>query len=75
MPTTHERLETLIAKVRRLPESRQVAVIEALREITDEPYQLTDEERAILTAARDEADRGQYLFDAETDDLLNKPWA
>lgn len=75
MPTTHERLETLIAKVRRLPESRQAAVIEALREITDEPYQLTDEERAILTAARDEADRGQHLFDAETDDLLNKPWA
>ena len=75
MPTTLEKLESLIAKVRALPEWRQAAAVEALSEIASEPYELSDDELAILRPALAEARRGENLTDAETDELLNKPWA
>ncbi len=74
MPTTQQTLETLIAKVRTLPEERQQAVVAALREIADVPYVLSDEELATLTPALEEARRGVGLTDAADDDLLNQPW-
>lgn len=76
MPTTEEKLETLIAKLRSLPEERKELAVEALAEITDEEvYVLSDEERAVLEPRLAEAKRGENLVDADKVDLLNKPWA
>jgi hypothetical protein len=74
MMTTQEKLEALFAKVRALPEPRQLAAVEALAEIAQEPYVLSDEERAILEPALAEAKRGENLIDdEELDDFLDKP--
>jgi hypothetical protein len=74
MMTTQEKLEALFAKVRALPEPRQLAAVEALADIAQEPYVLSDEERAILEPALAEAKRGENLIDDESlDDFLNKP--
>ncbi len=76
MPTTEEKLETLIAKIRTLPEERKELAVEALAEITNEEvYVLSDEERAVLEPRLAEARRGENLIDADKVDLLNKPWA
>ena len=75
MPTTEEKLEVLFAKVRALPKERQQLAIMALSEIAeDDVYVLSDEEGAILEPALRDAERGENLSDAETDDLLTKPW-
>jgi hypothetical protein len=69
-------LETLIAKLRALPEERQVLAVEALAEITEtDVYVLSDEERAVLEPVLTEALRGDNLIDADEADVLNKPWA
>ena len=73
--TTEEKLEALFDKVRALPKERQEYVAMALEEITGEDvYVLSDEERAILEPALRDAERGENLSDAETDELLTKPW-
>lgn len=73
--TTQEKLEALFAKVRALPEPRQQAAVEALAEIAEEePYVLSEEERAIVLPAFEEALRGENLVDLE-DLKLRKPWA
>ena len=75
MATTEERLEALFQKVRALPPERQEQAIAALSDIAeDEVYILSEEERAILEPALKEAERGENLTDAETDELLTKPW-
>jgi len=73
--TTQEKLEALFAKVRALPEPRQLALIEFLvEEIAEAPYELSGEERAILEPALAEAKRGENLIDDENlDDFLDKP--
>jgi hypothetical protein len=73
--TIQEKLEALFDKVRALPEPRQLAAVEALAEIAQEPYVLSDEERAILEPALAEAKRGENLVDDEDlDTFLDKPW-
>jgi hypothetical protein len=73
--TTEEKLEALFAKVRSLPKERQEYVAMALEEITeDEVYVLSDEERPILEPALRDAERGENLSDALTDELFTKPW-
>lgn len=75
MSPTEEKLETLFAKVRALPKERQEQAIAALTDIAEsEVYVLSDEERAILEPALEEAERGENLSDAESDDLLTKSW-
>jgi len=74
MPTTSEKLESLFAKVRNLPEARQELAVDALSEIAEDVYQLSDDERAVLEPALRDAERGENLSDAETDELLTKPW-
>ena len=72
--TIQQKLEALFDKVRALPEPRQLAAVEALAEITQEPYVLSDEERAILEPALAEAKRGENVIDDEDlDDFLDKP--
>lgn len=73
--TTIEQIETVIAKLRSQPEARQRAALQALQEIAYEPYLLSEDELSVLRPARQEALRGENLTDAETDELLNKPWA
>jgi hypothetical protein len=73
--TTQEKLEALFAKVRALPEPRQLALLEFLsEEIAEEPYVLSEEERAIVEPALEEARRGENLIDIEKLNL-RKPWA
>jgi hypothetical protein len=74
MTTTQEKLETLFAKVRALPETRQKATVEALTDIAEEPYQLSDDELAVLRPALERAKRGEFAADATTSDALTKPW-
>jgi hypothetical protein len=72
--TTQEKLEALFAKVRALPEPRQQAAIEALSEIAEEPYQLSDDELAVLRPAMERVRRGEFVPDEEVAELLDKPW-
>jgi hypothetical protein len=74
MTTINERLEALFAKIRALPRERQEYAIIALTEIAEDIYELSDEERAILEPALEQAKRGEFASDAEVDELLNKPW-
>jgi len=75
MSTIAERLEELFAKVRALPTERQELVVAALADIADdEVYVLSDEELAVLKPRLKDAQRGENLVDAETVDLLSKPW-
>ena len=72
--TTQEKLEALFAKVRALPEPRQLALLEFLaEEIAEEPYELSDEELAILEPALADAKRGENLIDDEDLNFLDKP--
>jgi hypothetical protein len=76
--TTQEKLEALFAKVRALPEPRQLDAIEVLAEITEEeqePYQLSEDELSVLRPALEDAKRGENLIDIEDCEILNKPWA
>ena len=72
--TTIEQLESLVGKLRAQSEARQRAAVDALREIAEEPYQLSEDELAVLRPAREEALKGEHLTDADTDELLNTPW-
>jgi predicted transcriptional regulator len=75
MPKTEEQLERLITKVRTLPTARKRVVVQALREITDDTYVLSDDERAVLEPALARAKRGEFASDDEVDEVLNKPWS
>lgn len=74
MSTTKEKLESAFARVRALPEELQEAALEALNEIADEPYPLSDEELAILRPALERAKRGETVSDEEMAEVLDKPW-
>ena len=74
MPTTKEKLERVFARVRTLPETRLEAALEALTEIADEPYQLSDEELSVLRPALERANRGETVSDGDMAEVLDKPW-
>jgi hypothetical protein len=73
--TTQEKLEALFAKVRALPEPRQLALVEFLaEEIAEEPNELTEDELAVLRPALERARRGEFVPDDEVAELLDNPW-
>ena len=73
--TTQEKLEALFAKVRALPEPRQLALLEFLaEEIAEEPCELSKDELAVLRPALKRAQRGEFVPDEEVAELLDKPW-
>ncbi len=74
MQTTQEKLEILIAKLRALPADRQEYAVEAIAELTEDDYVLSNEERAILEPALRRAERGEFVPDHEMNELLDKPW-
>jgi hypothetical protein len=71
MVTIEDKLETLFAKVRKLPKARQELAVEALSDIAEEGYKLSDDERAVLERAK----RGEFASDADVDEVLDKPWS
>lgn len=74
MPTTLEKLETLFLKVRNLPQARQELAVEALSEIAEDVYALSNDERAVLEPALRDAERDENLADVETDEILSQSW-
>jgi hypothetical protein len=73
--TTQQKLEALFAKVRTLPEPRQLALVEFLaEEIAEEPHELSENELAALRPAREWVQRGEFASDEEVAELLDKPW-
>ena len=74
MNTHDSKLEALFAKVRALSAERRRAAIEALTEVTEEPYQLSDAERAVLYPALERMCRGEFADEAVIDKLLDDPW-
>lgn len=68
-------IDELAERAKRLPEDRQRLVAEALRDMLDEPYVLSDGELAVLRPALAEAQAGTNLSDADSDDILNTPWS
>jgi hypothetical protein len=76
MSDTAEKLESLFAKVRSLPEARQELAVEVLAEIADEDvYVLTDDERAAIEPALQRAKCGEFASQAEVDEAINKSWS
>ena len=76
MSDTAEKLESLFAKVRSLPEARQELAVEMLAEIAEEDvYVLTDDERAAIEPALQRAKRGEFVSQAEVDEAINKSWS
>jgi hypothetical protein len=73
--TTQEKLEALFAKVRALPEPRQLVLLELLsEEIAEEQHELSKEELAVLRPALERAQRGEFVPDEEVAELLDTPW-
>jgi hypothetical protein len=60
--STAAQIEALAQRAKSLPEDRQQAVVDAMRELLDEPYQLSDVELAILTPALADAEAGRNLM-------------
>lgn len=74
MTTATTQIDILADRAKRLPEARQRVIVEALREMLDEPYVLSDDELEVLRPALADARAGTDLTDADTDDILNTPW-
>ena len=74
MDRRNEKLETLFAAVRELPEAEQMAAVEALSEITNTPYELTLEEMTILRPALERAKQAGDGSEQDFVDLLDTPW-
>ena len=74
MPTASTQIDDLADRAKRLPEERQRLIAEALREMLDEPYVLSDSELAILRSALADVIAGTHVADADTIDVLNQPW-
>jgi hypothetical protein len=74
MATARTLIDTLADRAKRLPEERQRRIAEALREMLDEPYVLSDDELLVLRPALADARVGSGLSDADADDILNTPW-
>ena len=74
MTTQDTKLEALFEKVRSLSGERRRAAIEALTEIANEPYQLSELERSVLYPALERMHRGEYADEQAISQLLDEPW-
>ncbi len=74
MTKTVERLEHLMAKLRRLPEVEQERAADLLADLTDEVYLLSDAEDAAIDEAMDQARKGQFISPQAVDAILRKAW-
>lgn len=70
-------LKEAIEKVKRLPEDRQAYAAEVLEQIAAQEegvFEIPDEHIAAVMEGLDQARRGEFASDEESDALLNKPW-
>jgi SHS2 domain-containing protein len=74
MTKTVERLEHLMAKLRRLPEVEQERAADLLADLTDEVYLLSDAEDAAIDEAMDQARQGGFISPQAADAILRKAW-
>ncbi len=74
MTKTVERLEHLMAKLRRLPEVEQERAADLLADLTDEVYLLSDAEDAAIDEAMDQARQGGFISPQAVDAILRKAW-
>lgn len=70
--STSAQIDALAERAKHLPEDRQQAIVEALREMVDEPYQLSDAELAILMPALADAAAGRNLVSFEDVDTRTR---
>jgi hypothetical protein len=71
-------LEDALGKVLRLPKAQQQIAAELLEQLTadnGQPYQLSVDERRVVTEALARAERGEFAADADVDAVLRRPWA
>lgn len=74
MATIAQKLEALFSRVRALPQHQQERVVEALSDLTDAPYRLSDDELTLLLPELEGARRGEFASAEEVDTELNRPW-
>jgi hypothetical protein len=74
MSNASTQIDILAERAKRLPDEQQRLIADALREMLDQPYVLSDEELAILRPAVAGVKAGTTLTDADKDDVLNTPW-
>ena len=70
-------LDEALEKVRTLPDEDQNLAAEMLFLIANrrnEPYAMDAEEEAAVREGLAEAERGEFLSQEETDELLKRPW-
>lgn len=75
MATTHQKLEALLDAVLRMPEAAQNAAIEALSEITEAPFEISEEEKAILEPALARAQRSDFADERDVAAILDRSWS
>lgn len=75
MATTHQKLEALLDAVLNMPEAAQNAAIEALSEITAAPFEISDEEKAILEPALARARRSEFADERDVAAVLDRVWS
>lgn len=59
--TTAAQIDSLAERAKRLSEDRQQAIAETMREMIDEPYQLSDDEMAVLLPVLADVEAGRNL--------------
>jgi predicted transcriptional regulator len=72
---TRDQIDTVLQRIRSWPESRQEEAVElllALETLGDEPYTLSDEERASVRRGLEDARHGRFASDEEMAALFNR---
>jgi hypothetical protein len=59
--TTAAQIDSLAERAKRLSEDRQQAIAETMREMIDEPYQLSEDDMAVLQPALADVEAGRNL--------------
>ncbi len=71
---TKEEIESVLDRVRSWPKERQDEAVEMLLylETKDEPYILSDEERAMVRRGLADADAGNFASDEQVKELFSR---
>jgi hypothetical protein len=70
-------LEAVLETVANLPDDKQAAVADALRDVVAEiqgVYVLDEDEKSLLRGRVESARRGEFASDEEVKNLLRRPW-
>lgn len=75
MATKQQKLEGLLDAVLQMPEAAQNAAIEALSDITEAPFEIPVEDRAILEPALARARRAEFADERDVAAVLDRSWS